>query len=262
MTPMRIAHLSDSHLTSGPLRAGPADGLARAIGRAQMLDPAPDCVVITGDLTENGQAEQYADLDAILSRCPIPVHLAAGNHDDSEVLVAAFAGSRYLNGGASSRYLVDYPDARLIVADSRIPGSPAGRLGAEQLEWIDAALAERDQVPAFLALHHPPVPVGIAFLDGMRLEDGPALGRVLERHGHVARILAGHIHRPVSVPFAGTLVTVAPSTYRQMALRLHDGREPGYLMEPTGFLLHLGTGDGFVSHTVPVSHAGAPIAYA
>jgi Icc protein len=258
---MRIAHLSDTHFQAGPLGALPAAGLNLALGRLLALEPRPDCVVITGDLTDNGSPVDYADLHTVLDRCPVPVHLTTGNHDVPAALIAEFGGTRYLADGKSTHYKVEYPDATVIAADSNIPGSPAGRLGPEQLAWIDSALAARPGVPAFVALHHPPVPIGIPFLDGMRLEDHAELGAVLTKHANVARVLAGHVHRVTSVPFAGTLVTTAPSTYRQAHLRMHDDAPPGYLNEPTGLLLHQQVGAIWVTHSVAVSHAGAALAF-
>jgi 3',5'-cyclic-AMP phosphodiesterase len=258
---MLIAHLSDTHLKAGPLGALPAAGLDLALGRLLALEPRPDCVVITGDLADGGNPSEYADLHTILDRCPIPVHLTTGNHDVPAALVNEFAGTRYLADAKTTRYTVEYPAATIIVADSHIPGSPAGFLGPDQLEWIDAVLAGRPDVPAFVALHHPPLPVGIPFLDGMRLNDGPGLGAVLARHGNVARVLGGHLHRTVSATFAGTLLTVAPSMYRQFGLRLHDDAPPGYLNEPTGFLLHVVDGLDCVTHSMSVSHAGATLAF-
>ena len=57
-----IAQLSDSHITTGPLGAGPAAGLQLALARVMGLDPRPDCVVITGDLTDHGRPDEYAAL--------------------------------------------------------------------------------------------------------------------------------------------------------------------------------------------------------
>jgi 3',5'-cyclic-AMP phosphodiesterase len=258
---MLIAHLSDTHFRAGPLGALPVAGLNLALGRLLALEPRPDCVVITGDLADTGDPQEYADLHAVLDRCPVPVHLTTGNHDDPAALLGEFAGTRYLGDGTATRYVAEYATATIIAADSHIPGGAGGRLGPDQLGWIDAALAARPDVPAFLALHHPPVRVGVPFMDGIRLEDGPRLGAVLARHRNVARVLAGHVHRTVSAIFAGTLVTVAPSTYRQINLRLRDDDPPGYLHEPTGFLLHLLDDGDCVTHSMPASHAGAPLAF-
>jgi 3',5'-cyclic-AMP phosphodiesterase len=258
---MRIAHLSDTHLTTGPLAAQPAAGLAQAIGRLLSMEPTPDCVILTGDLADTGHPDEYAALHAIVRRCQVPVHLATGNHDDPASLLAEFGGTPFLGGGTSMSYAVEYPEATIIVADSRLDGSPAGYLGPAQLAWIDQALGTRPGVPAFVCLHHPPLPIGIPFLDGMRLNDGQGLRDVIVRHPNVVRVLAGHIHRVISAPFAGSLVTIAPSTYRQSALRMHDAEPPGYLAEPTGFLLHLLNGTDCVTHSVAVSHASAVLAF-
>jgi 3',5'-cyclic-AMP phosphodiesterase len=84
---------------------------------------------------------------------------------------------------------------------------------------------------------------------------------VIRRHPHVARVLSGHAHRDVSAIFAGTLLTVAPSTYRQSALRLHDAQPPGFAADPTSFLLHILDGGSCVTHSVAVSHAAAVTAF-
>jgi 3',5'-cyclic AMP phosphodiesterase CpdA len=258
---MRIAHLSDPHLARGPLAAQPAANLADAIGRVLAVEPRPDCIVITGDLADTGHPEEYAALHAILRRCPVPVHLMPGNHDDPDALIARFGDTPFLDDGLSTKYAVEYPEATIIVADSWRPEDPAGQLGPDQLSWIDRTLAARPQVPAFVCLHHPPLALGMPFLDSIMLTDAAEFADVIQRHPHVVRVLTGHVHRTVSAMFAGTLLAVAPSTFRQSALRMHDTELPGYLPEPTSFLLHLLDGADCVTHSVAISHAVAVRAF-
>lgn len=252
---MLIAHLSDPHITTGPLGGQPAAGLQLALARVLALDPRPDCVVITGDLANNGRPDEYEALREIIGLFPLPIHLITGNHDNRETLLDAFGGGPLLGESITPYYAMEYPEATIVALDSLIPGDPAGRLGDEQLDWLDTVLRRRPDVPALLGLHHPPMAVGIPFLDGMRLLDGDALGDVVGDHQNVVRMMAGHVHRVITAAFAGSVLTVAPSTYRQAGLVMHSDDPPGYLAEPTGFLLHLINGTDCVTHTVPVSHA-------
>ena len=117
---MRIAHLSDPHLMRGPLAAEPAANLADAIGRALAIEPRPDCIIISGDLADTGHPDEYSTLRTILRRCPIPVHIGAGNHDDPAALIAKFGDTPFLGNGVSASYSVEYPQATLVIANSWI----------------------------------------------------------------------------------------------------------------------------------------------
>jgi Icc protein len=252
-----IAHLSDPHLVTGPLAAEPAAALQRALARA--LTFSPDFVVITGDLADHADPAEYAVLRDLIAAYPLPIHLVAGNHDSAEALVDAFAGTPYLGGGASAHYAVEYPEATLVVLDSAVPCSPAGTLGPAQLGWLADTLSARPSVPALVALHHPPIASGLPYMDQINLRDADALAAVVSRHAQVARVLTGHLHRPLTAAFAGTVLTVAPSTYRQLNLDLHtDGI--AFAAEPPAFLLHLLGAGQCVTHTVPVTHTSAPFA--
>ncbi len=221
---LSVAHLSDPHITTGPSAQAPAAGLRAALHHVLALDPPPECVVITGDLTERGEPEEYAAVGEALGAFPRPLHLVTGNHDAPEALVGAFGGTRFLGGGTTTTYEVEYPALTVAVLDSKVSGSPGGRLGPAQLSWLDRVLSRRPGVPAVVCLHHPPVPVGIPFLDAMGLADGPALAEVVAAHPRVVRVLAGHVHHPVTAAFAGSTVAVAPSTYRQSGLARREGR--------------------------------------
>ncbi len=247
---MLIAHLSDTHITTGALGAEPATGLQRALGRALGLQIRPDCVVITGDLTDQGAEAEYGILREVLDRFGIPIHVTTGNHDNRDAFVSAFAGTGYLAGGSSAHYAVEYPEATIVALDSNVAGSPSGLLGKKQLAWLDETLGRRPDVPAFVCLHHPPMPIAIPFMDGMRLDDGDDLAAVIRRHPHVVRVLAGHVHRPVTAGYAGTVLTDAPSTFLQTELAMRADMPWGYLADPAAFLLHVVTGQDCVTQVV------------
>ncbi len=251
---MLIAQLSDPHIVAGTPTAEPVLGLRQALRRALSLDPGPDCILITGDLVEHGRPEEYELLREVLDPIPVPVYVMTGNHDHRDPLLDAFAGTRYLDGTDRASYAVETPDTTLVALDSLDPGRLGGRLGAEQLSWLDRVLARRPDTAALVAVHHPPVAVGIPFLDSIRLADGADLATVISAHRNVVRVVAGHVHRPITAGFAGTVLTTAPSTYRQTSLTMRSDHPTGPVAEPTAFSLHLIADGACVTHTVPVSH--------
>lgn len=261
---MRIAHLSDPHLRSGALAAEPAAGLDLALRRTLSLDPQPDCVLITGDLTHHGTPAEYEVLRELLAYCSLPLYLLIGNHDRRDNLLAAFAGTPYLAGRDQAHYAVDTDAVSLLILDSttaEFDEDPrrrgAGRLGPEQLGWLDEQLEQRASRPIVIGLHHPPAVVGIPRLDELGLLDADEFRAVLLRHQPAVRVLAGHVHRPITASFANTIVSIAPSTFRQVELTLRPDRPTGFVLEPAGFLLHLLDGSECVTHVVPVDHTSA-----
>lgn len=233
-----ILQLSDPHI--GASDGDPEGDLARAVARARELAPAPDVVLVSGDLTEHGEPGEYARVHELLAPLGAPVLALPGNHDDSATLRAAFPATTHEDG-----------PIRVLTLDSRRPGRDDGALGAEQLARLDADLAAGDGRPTVVALHHPPLATGMPFLDGIGLDpgDGAALGGIAARH-HVARIVAGHVHMTAHGLLGATPVLTCPSTWRLRA-RLRLGA-PGYEIEdaPAGFALHVLADGGLTSHVV------------
>ena len=249
---MLIAQISDFHfLPKGTLAFGRVDVagcLERAIDHLNALQPRVDAVLITGDLTNDGDAAVWAELMDMLARLEAPIYPLPGNHDDRELMRAAFAPRRLFRAAGPLRFAVDLAPLRLVGLDSVVPGDPAGRLGPEQLAWLDATLGEASETPTLVALHHPPFRTGVDHMDAMMLEDGDALAEVIGRHAQVERVLCGHVHRAVQCRYAATLGQIAPGTAQAVQLAL-AGEPSRWVMEPPGVLLHeWRSGRGLVSH--------------
>ena len=69
--------------------------LVEAVAHINSLDPRPDVVIASGDLTEHGLAEEYDFLREILADLIPPVFVVPGNHDRREGMLTAFAGEEY-----------------------------------------------------------------------------------------------------------------------------------------------------------------------
>ena len=251
-----IAQISDPHLkASGKLSYGVVDTLAalrRAVEHLNASQPRPDIVIVSGDLVDFGQPEEYAVLRPELERLHMPYYLVPGNHDDRAHLLAAFADHAYLPASpeAPLDWVVDDHPLRLIGLDSTTPGRHGGQLHDSQLRWLDAQLALRPQTPTVLILHHPPFISGIGHMDREPFLNAAALQAVIAAHPQVERLLCGHLHRSMQRRFGGSLCCVCPGVSHQIVLDLQANAPAHFNLEPPGYLLHHWQGEqGLVSHT-------------
>ena len=158
-----LAQLSDPHVGLGPGDTGSAEALAAAVDAVLRLDPPPDAVLVSGDLTNGSDARSYERVRELLAPLPMPVHVLPGNHDDREALRAWFTEDTLAGAhGDPFHYAVRCGALRLVVCDTTIPGRPDGRLDAGALAWLEGELAAEPDVPTIVAMHHAPLLTGIA----------------------------------------------------------------------------------------------------
>ncbi len=257
---MIIAQISDLHVAVPGSEADSvqngAVGLANAVAHLNALEPRPAAVVASGDLVSVGTTAEYDRLRDLLAPLEIPIHLMAGNHDDRELLRQAFAAHGYLPRRGFLQYVVECDPLRLIVLDTNVPGAPHGELCADRLDWLDRQLGAAPGRPTLVFLHHPPFATGMAKMDAAGFVGADGLGRVVARHDHVEHLLCGHLHRPISRRFHGTIATTCPSTAFQLTLDLRPRERLSIAQEPAACLLHYWDGDGgLVTHTSVIGSA-------
>jgi 3',5'-cyclic AMP phosphodiesterase CpdA len=263
---MILAQISDLHIThpgkrlSG--RVDTAQFLARAVTQLNALHPAPDAVLITGDLVDGGSAEDYAHLRQLLAPLQMPFYVIAGNHDERENMRHAFSDQAYIPRSGFLHYAIeDYP-VRILALDSNVPGSPHGTLDEAQLIWLAARLREEPMKPTLILVHHPPFSTGIAFMDSVRLFEGcEEFAAIVAKHPQVERVLCGHVHRAIETRWHGTLVMTAPATCHQIALLLAPDAREGFTLEPPSYRLHLWDGRQLVTHTAAIGDYPGPFPF-
>lgn len=253
---MLFVQISDLHyLRQGVLSFGEVDTHAhteRCIAQIKTLSPAPDAVLITGDLTNDGDLQTYQSLAALLATLDLPLYPIPGNHDDRDLIREAFPAIERLSPMGPLFYAIEHFPIRVLALDSSVDGDPRGYLGAIQLEWLAAILEEQPEKPAIVMLHHPPFKTGIGHMDYSMLGDADDLASVIQAHPQVERVLCGHVHRAVQTRFAGTIAQIPPGVAHQVKLILGEGRGP-WNMEPPAFLLHYWQDElGLVTHQLPI----------
>jgi predicted phosphodiesterase len=154
----------------------------------EILDLAPDAVLVKGDLTDRGTEEEYEAFRHAYGRLGARMHHVRGNHD---AMVTPDLAPR----GPMS---IELDGVTLAVVDTVIPGSDRGALDADQLAWLDALAAESTVPVLVFAHHHPWDPASSersATYFGVNPDDSEALCAVIARRDAIAGYFAGHTHR-------------------------------------------------------------------
>jgi len=264
--PIRIAQISDLHIKPpGVLAYGRVDtakALERCVATLNEFSPAPDFVVISGDLADTPAAEEYEHLKRLLAPLKLPFAGIPGNHDSRDMMRAAFPHSAYAFSSGPLNQKVETGDLDLVLLDSSVAGKPHGELDAVTLQWLDATLASHADRPALLFMHHPPFVAGIWHMDRQNLVNADEFAPIIERHPRVRLIATGHVHRAALTMFAGVLATICPAPNHAVDLDLGHLREPSFKVEPPAFHLHCWFPDrGFgsvVTHQVPIGQFDGP----
>jgi len=192
---LTILHASDLQCGS-PYLPRAADALVRF---ARAL--APDCIVISGDLTQRAKAREFETAEALMDRLPrVPTIVTPGNHDVPvyRVWERLLAPYRQWSAGISPELdtVTRVEGATFVALNSTAPlrAIVGGRIARWQVEFareVFAGCPPRDA--RVLVIHH----------HFVRTPDGTG-GRTLPHAAELVRsfesmkvdfVLGGHVHR-------------------------------------------------------------------
>lgn len=202
----RIALVSDTHTTRSTegdkaLYKGRLDKVVAAVNAAH-----PDVVLIAGDLTDDGHAEQFADFKAQIKGFQAQVLLVPGNHDIGPKIMPGTLGgitaqrlTAYEAVFGASYYLSIQPHLRILGINASLFGSGLPQ-EAQQWAFLDKELGQPAATSTVLFMHYPPFLKTADEPGGTYWNIEPAPRRrllALVKSGKMRAVLTGHLHRPL-----------------------------------------------------------------
>lgn len=231
-TPVRLLQVTDPHLFGDESQT--IYGVTTAVSFRKVLaeafapgTPRPDAILVTGDIADDHTAAAYANFRRALQPYGLPVYCLPGNHDEPGLMTGLVSGDGFQYGGTA-----EFGAWSAVFIDTHVHGRPEGRVIPAELARLEVALASFGERPVLVCLHHPPLPVGSAWLDGVGLRNASEFLAVIERHPAVRVVLGGHVHQSFEQVQRGVLMLATPSTCAQFTPHTErcvmDLKPPGY----------------------------------
>lgn len=266
---MIIAQITDLHLGFGGPDATCMNSKRLEIVVKELNDMVlrPDIILVTGDLVETGESWAYQKLRKALSGLDYPLYYAMGNHDNREVFAGTFPEAEF-NDGFLQYAIEDAGPVRVIVLDTLKNGFHGGEFCERRQKWLDSALAEQPDRPTLIALHHPPIETGIAWMTAkFKAPWVKRLRETVEKHDNVVHVCAGHVHRAIFKKFGNTTISVCRAVAPQVKLELApisvDEPDDRVLLVDTlpGYSLHHWNGERMTTHSANAPSGKAVVRY-
>ncbi len=259
---LSFVQISDSHIGfNKPANSDVTGTLQAAIDRIEALQPRPAFMLHTGDISHLSKEAEFDTAETLIRRAGLDVHYVPGEHD---VLVDDGAAYRERFGRGTKGagwYSFDAEGVHFVglvnVVDLKAGG--LGRLGTEQVEWLERDLADRPASQPIVVFAHIPLWTVYAAW-GWGTDDAAQALSYLRRFGSVT-VLNGHIHQVMqkvegNVTFHTALSTAFPQPEPGKAA------SPGPMTVPADRLRALlGTADvAFRGHAGPLAIVDRPLA--
>jgi len=207
-------HITDPHLfadAESDLRGTVTQqSLQRVLDHVQSSQWPADIVAMTGDLIQDDSFDAYRRFCKLFSTLALPVHCVPGNHDVRSLMQTALKQQMF-------HYCenVRLGDWLVVGVDSCLAGGAAGEIEKNELENLRSTLDTSDAPNVLICLHHPPLPVGCKWLDGVGLNNSDVFLDLICQYPHVRGAIFGHVHQAFDATHEGIRIIGTPSTCRQ-----------------------------------------------
>jgi len=192
---LTFVQISDSHIGFNKPANPDVNGTLQAtVDKINALEAPPDFIIHTGDLSHQSKPAEFDTMEQILQGAKQKqIHYVPGEHDTS-----SDDGKQYLERfgkGTKGRgwYSFDQKGVHFVGLANVQATEALGKLGADQIGWLEADLKARSSSTPIVVFAH--IPLWSVYPEwGWGTQDSEqALGH-LKRFGSVT-VLNGHIHQ-------------------------------------------------------------------
>lgn len=228
---LSLLQISDTHLhatTDSRMRGvNTYDTFRSVLEAAQRNERWPvDALLVSGDVVQDESRAGYERFREELEPLGVPVLCLPGNHDDPKLMDELLGRQPFQFCGTAR-----FEAWSLILLNTFLTGEDAGGLGARRLQALEAALDENERQHVLVCMHHQPMNMGSAWLDGVGLRDAQRFLEIVDAHANVRGVIWGHVHQASDRWRGNVRFLSAPSTCSQFLpgsdFFAIDNRPPG-----------------------------------
>lgn len=201
----RIIQISDCHLFANTeqtlLSVNTYESLTTITQSIQMLHPKAECIIASGDISQDDSKKSYEHFIALTKKLNVPVYAVPGNHDDILMMKNLFPQKQLI-----------LKSWQIILLNSQKSKFVEGYLDSEELDFLEMALASHPELSCIIFFHHYPVKIGSQWLDNIGLSNKEKFWKCINTFSNVKAVFFGHAHQE----FVGKMHEIpcygAPST--------------------------------------------------
>lgn len=150
----RVVQISDTHLFAEASHEffgiSTTASLQAVIASIRQLQPQPDLILMTGDLSQDETARSYQVLQDLIAPLGIATYWLPGNHDHLPLMEQTLSIAPI-----STQKVFQHQGWNFILLNSMSPGQVHGVLSEQALANLDQTLQQLPQQPTLISLHHP-----------------------------------------------------------------------------------------------------------
>jgi 3',5'-cyclic-AMP phosphodiesterase len=211
---LHFVQISDSHMGfNKPANPNVVATLQATIEKINALPNQPEFIIHTGDLSHDSKAAQYDALDQVLKGAkPKQFYFVPGEHDtsadDGKMYLERY--SKAVSAKGSGWYSFNHKDVHFVGLNNSAVLEGMGKLGDEQLKWLEADLKGQPASRPVVVFAH--IPLWSVYPEwGWGTQDSEQALSYLKRFGSVT-VLNGHIHQVMQKTEGNVMFHTAMST--------------------------------------------------